>query len=226
MTAILGYTKRIGSNSIGVLCADDLEGHSKTKVDKLTKLAGRFVVAVAGLEIVDWVPSTIPLNCINDLQNVLSSVLKYALKRWRETNTYDGIDQQLDNRSIIVVLDTATNKLYFADLGKVWRSSEDADYRIELSPLEDGLYSFGVVAKGNYDIVEGLNIIDRTGAMKFIDGMMKMYQSNHSGSVGCMGAVQVSVIGENEFNHYKSCFHSYIDFVENVVSRRLYEKNS
>lgn len=238
MTAILGYTKRIGGNSLGVLCADDLEGHSKTKVDKLTKLAGRFVVAVAGLEIVDWViggvvgymdqfsPSSVRLNSITDLENVLTEILPYTFSRWREANIYKGVENQLDSSSILVVLDTDDNLLYFADLGKVWRSPEVIGYRVRLDVLEDGMYCFGVVAKEKYTKVEGLNTVDDAEAMKVIAGMMSMYAHIHQGWVGNIGAIQVSVIGENAKNEFRSCFPSFIDYVENQVRRALNEKNS
>ena len=236
MTAIVGYTARQGINSIGVLCADNLEGSSKTKVDKLTKISNQFVIGVTGLECVDWAigytigyfeqfsGSRIKCFSISELEIILNEALPYAFKTLKDQKFCGDIENQIDLTTLIVILDLSDNKLYYSDLGKVWRIDEKVDYRINFNPLEDGLYSFGAVAVSKDYNQEDYNELDREKVVKAIETKYIFYQAKYPNDVGQLGSIQINMKGQDEYELFKSCFKPYKEFMDNMIIRSKKEK--
>ncbi|MDI1355361.1 MAG: hypothetical protein PSX36_10605 [bacterium] len=232
MTAIIGYTNRTAMSAIGVLCADDLEGNSQTKVDKLSKIAGRFVVATTGLQVVDSIicsfigyfdqfsGSQMSISSIEEFERILNEVLKYAFIKIKKSPHFEDHKHHLENQTQIVVLDILNNKLYQAELGKVWRIEENPNYEIKFVSLEDKLYSFGVVTKGSDNVSEQYNETNKETIIMKLTEMMIGYKTSFPKQVGNMGAIEVCELGENPSESFRSCFSSWLDSVNSFVNKK------
>jgi len=231
MTAIIGYTHEKENNRIGVLCTDDLNGWSGTKVDKMSKINNRFAFAIAGLESVHWAidygityldqfnGSKKSIDSINDLEDELNEIIPTIFRRWKEANFFDNIEKQKDFRTLIVVLDTEDNKLYYSELGYVWKIDELDDYSISMTLLEDGLYLFGVVAPQQDYIKEDIVIENDRDIFKYLNTRFNAFNKEFPKYVGNLGSIQINVNGEIEQNKFYSCFSSYLDYVDNAIKR-------
>lgn len=231
MTAIIGYSSRTGDSSIGVLCADDLEGFSKTKADKLTKLSNRFVLGVTGLEALDWAisynighfdqfsGSRSQINSIEDLENLLNDLIPDTFTRWKKAKIFDNIQEQIDFESSLIVLDLLDNSLYYSNLGKLWKTDEEENYEIKFEKLSDGFYTFGIAAVSkNYDREE-YSDLDIQKVQEYLNLKMKDYKSIHPESVGNSGAKQINYIGLIPYESFTSCYNSPLDLIQNMIER-------
>ena len=235
MTAILGYTNRKNEQSIGVLAADDLVGWCDSKEDKLMKINNRFVIGIVGLETVKWAlyytteyfsqfnASRININNINELEAHLTESFDYCFKRWREEKFYSNISEQESINSLLIVLDTIDNSLYYSNIGRVWLI--DDDYEIQFKKLEDGkLYAFGAVAPGVDYIEELYTDFDQASIIKFMCKRMRKYMIDTRGIIGDLGSMEINILGENAKESFSSAFNSFRNFIDVHISRTLQER--
>ncbi len=237
MTAIIGYTKRTGGNSIGALLTDNLVDHCEAKVDKLLKIGNRFVVAIAGLEVVEWTldwtigyfepfdGSALKLNSIEDLEKALNYLLPMAFKKWKDNSIFIISEKHYDMPSILVVFDVKENKMYFADIGKVWRIDENPEYKINFEPLPDGLYLFGTVA-GNKKYIK--HEYQEPDIKKVLNHLRFVCLAQHNLApelIGTPGAYLISAQGDIDLCIFKSGFNTVEELIDNVVVRYKFEKS-
>jgi len=235
MTAMLGYTNRKEGQSIGVLAADDLVGWCNSKADKLTKINDRFVIGVVGLEAVNWAlhytteyfsqfsGSRININNINELEAHFTDSFEYCFRRWREENFYNNISEQESVISLLVVLDTIDNSLYYSNIGRVWLI--DDDYEIKFEKLQDGkLYAFGAVAPGADYIEELYTDFDQASIIKFLCKRMRKYMIDTRGIIGDLGSMEINVLGEEAKESFSSGFNSFRNFIDVHIERTLQER--
>jgi hypothetical protein len=230
MTAIIGYTHRGSEGSIGILCSDDLEGTTKMRVDKLVKLSGNFTIGTVGLRAVDDVicsfiayfdqfsGSKIQVSSIDKLESLLNEVLPITFRRLKGSYLFEKHKHQVELSSEIVVLDLAENRLYHADLGKVWRIDENPNYYIKLRPLLDGLYSFGIIKGKEKYLFREYAEFNSSKVLSELENMMSSYNSDYKDTVGNIGALQVNQTGSNSFESFYSGFKSWQDRLDNYIS--------
>jgi hypothetical protein len=236
MTAIIGYSSRQGENSIGILCADDLESLSQTKVDKITKISGRFSIAITGLECVDtainstiayfdqFSGSQIKINSIRELEAKLNEYLPMTFQKWINSGYFTILDDLLDVHTILIILDMADNRLYYSYLGKLLKIEENKKFKFKICPLTDGLYMFGCVAKEKLYYKRKYNEIDKDKILNYINSKYKIFKSKYPEYVGNPGALQINIKGKQPFESFSSCFNSPLDLINTCILRRQKEK--
>lgn len=226
MTAIIGYTSRNEESSIGVLYADSLstttwKSGSSRKVDKLSKMSNRYVFGVTGLEILHRIinlsiensytkkPNYI-FESINQIEYSLSEFIPSIIKKIKVTNEYSDkfIDSQIDYTSSIILLDLFDNRLYYSNVGKVWKADRINNYKIKFELLDDGLYEFGVIAELPYNFNE-YKELNRIVIEEFLENKFLNYEINYN-EVGSLGSTLININGKNTYFHFKSCFDSIV----------------
>ena len=148
MTAIIGYINKSTDNKLAMLVADDLEAISESKVDKLSKINDRFTVGFVGLEIVHWAIIE-GITCINgfdnnwnsfdsieELQDEFTSILALSFKRWKETNVFGNEIEQINQDTIIIIMDNRDKCLYYCSIGKPWDIPKTENWKLILQNLK------------------------------------------------------------------------------------------
>lgn len=235
MTAILAYSNIKGENSIALMAADNKvlipnnSANSSRLGDKLTKIFNRFTIGICGLDAVDsmithcftypdmWSNLRPSIDSIADLAQAFNKYLPiflaktkpYYIKAYKSLITMD---------THLIVLDCVSNKLYFANIGKLFDDSKVLSVVFNVLP-PNKLFLFGAPVIDRvvgYDS-EDLDEMRKDVLKNHFIYKLKSLQIMHPGVLGEIGSFQLNILGSNPESYLKSAYNSIEDFIHNLV---------